>query len=163
MKSSVFPVEARRRAAAAAIALRERGYRAYLRPVAADYGVTPATVRTWIETLSVPSPTLPALPAPPPDPFPLGKILICRLCSTFMIGTDIFGLGPVYRCPPACRRRCPIPAAELHDRILRAVSHAAPAAIRHPDGRLDITRVPALIGRISIGETLEHLSLAWRA
>ena len=162
MRFSPYSEETRRRAAQDALARKASGQRFFLRDVAAEMGVRPATIRNWVAAFIANDE---GLPEPPPadrlSPFPLRGILCCGWCDLPM--EPGFGrAGAEYHCPAACRRAAPLDAQAMHFEALRAVLASAPDFARGSTAP-PVHAIAGAVCRITVGATPAQLTLRWRA
>jgi len=162
VRFSPYSEETRRRAAQDALARKASGQRFFLRDVAAEMGVRPATIRNWVAAFIANDE---GLPEPPPadrlSPFPLRGILCCGWCDLPM--EPGFGrAGAEYHCPTACRRAAPLDAQAMHFEALRAVLASAPDFARGSTAP-PVHAIAGAVCRITVGATPAQLTLRWRA
>ena len=161
MRLSPYSEETRRRAAQEALARKANGQRFFLRDVAAELGVRPATIRNWVAQYEDRDEGLPA-PASTAElsPFPLRGILFCGLCDSLM-AWGFSDSGADYHCVAPCWRNTPLDAQALHFETLHAVLASAPDFAR--GGTLPpIHAIPGVVSRVTVGAGPQQLTLRWR-
>jgi transposase len=162
VRFSPYSEETRRRAAQEALARKADGHRFFLRDVAAEMGVRPATIRNWVAAYIASDEGMPAPPASPArlSPFPLRGILFCGLCDLPM-AWGFSGSGAGYHCVPPCRRAAHIDAQAVHFEALRAVLASAPDFARG-GATPPVHAIAGVVSRITVGLMPAQLTIRWR-
>lgn len=161
MRFSPYSEETRRRAAQEALARKANGQRFFLRDVAAELGVRPATIRNWVAAYIATDEGMPTPSAAAElTPFPLRGIVCCGFCGQPM-AWGFSGSGAGYHCLPPCRRFAPMDAQALHFEALHAVLASAPDFARG-GSTPPVHAIPGVVARITVGAAPHQLTLRWR-
>ena len=162
MRFSPYSEETRRRAAQDALARKANGQRFFLRDVAAEMGVRPATIRNWVAAYIANDEGLPEPPtAGRLSPFPLPRHSLLRVCVTCRWSRGFGRAGAEYHCPAPCRRSVPLDAQALHFEALHAVLASAPDFARGGTTP-PVHAIAGVVCRITVGATPAQLTLRWR-